>query len=144
LDEIGVKGKVSMKIFLSHSQRDAALAQKIAHGLRDEGLQVWLPEEELLPGDNWAEGISRALDQCDSMIALLTPNATQSSNVQWEMGYALGNKAYKKRVIPIVVGDEAESLLPWILERFQVVRIKNAGDAGKAVHEIAGQLLAAA
>jgi len=133
-----------MKIFLSYSQRDAALAQKIAHGLRGEGLQIWLPEEELLPGDNWAERISRALDECDSMVVLLTPNVTQSSNVQWEMGYALGNKAYSKRVIPIVVGSEAESMLPWILERFQVVRIKNASDAGKAVQEIAGQLLAAA
>ncbi len=133
-----------MKIFLSHSQRDAALAGKIAHGLRQEGLQVWLPEEELHPGDNWAEGISRALDACDSMVALLTPNASQSSNVQWELGYALGNKAYRKRVIPIVVGSEAESLLPWILEKFQVVRIKNIGEADRAVQEIAGQLLAAA
>jgi len=133
-----------MKIFLSYSQRDAALAQKIAYGLRGEGLQIWLPEEELLPGDNWAERISRALDECDSMVVLLTPNVTQSSNVQWEMGYALGNKAYSKRVIPIVVGSEAESMLPWILERFQVVRIKNASDAGKAVQEITGQLLAAA
>lgn len=133
-----------MKIFLSHAQRDAALAQKIAHGLRQEGLQVWLPEEELLPGDNWAEGTTRALDECDSMVTLLTPNAAQSGNVQWEMGYALGNKAYRKRVIPIVVGSEAESLLPWILERFQVVRIKSADDADQAIHEIAGQLLAAA
>jgi hypothetical protein len=48
-----------MKVFLSYSAGDASLARKIASGLRRERLAVWLPEEEILPGD--FEQLSRTL-----------------------------------------------------------------------------------
>lgn len=136
-----------MKVFLSYSQRDALLARNIADGLRREGLTVWAPGEEILPGDNWADRVSQALKECDAMVALLTVNTPPSSNVQWEIGYALGNKAYSHRVIPVLVGSEAQSpaqAVPWILERFRVIRLSEPGQTDKAVHEIVETLAAAA
>lgn len=136
-----------MKVFLSYSQRDAVLARKIADGLRREGLVVWVPGEEILPGDNWADRVSQALNECDAMVALLTANTPASSNVQWEMGYALGNKAYSHRVIPVLVGSEAQSpaqAVPWILERFRVIRLSEPGQTDRTVHEIVETLATAA
>lgn len=136
-----------MKIFLSHASRDATLARRIAEGLRREGLTVWLAEEEILPGDNFAEQISQALAQCDSMVALLTSNAAQSDIVPMALGYALGNKAYRHRVLPVLVGIETQALqetLPWILERFRVFRLPQPEQADETVREIAETLLAAA
>lgn len=136
-----------MKVFLSHSPRDAGLARDIAGGLRREGLAVWLADEEIFPGDNWAERVSQALKECDAMVALITPDAGASSNVQWELGFAMGNKAYRKRVIPVLVGDDTHrppGNVPWILERFRVVRLDSSGDTNKAIQEIAESLAAAA
>ena len=136
-----------MKVFLSYSQRDVALARQIANGLRREGLAVWLPEEEILPGDNWADRVSQALNECDAMVALLTANTPPSSNVQWEIGYALGNKAYSHRVIPVLVGNEAQApakTVPWILERFRVIRLSEPDQTDRTVHEIVETLAAAA
>src|SRR5438034_4085576 len=106
-----------MKVFISHSLKDLGLARTIAKGLNKEGLDVWLAENEILPGDNWAERVSNALKECDAMVALLTPDALDNANVQWEMGFALGNKAYRQRLIPILLGNNGESSanhsLPW-------------------------------
>lgn len=134
-----------MKIFLSYANRDAALARRMAEGLRREGLNVWLAEEEILPGDNWGERVSHALAECDAMVALLTSH-TDESNVSWEIGYALGNKAYRHRVVPVLVGTETQALhetLPWILERFRVLRLPKPEHAEETVREIAETLAAA-
>ena len=136
-----------MKIFLSYSNQDSALARRIAEGLRREGLTVWLAEEEILPGDNWAERVSQALTGCDAMVALVTPQTAQSGNVRWDMSYALGNKAYARRLIPVLVGTETESMrsvVPWILERFCVLRLPEPERPDQTVREIAETLLAAA
>ena len=43
-----------MKVFLSHSHMDAPLAVRVSEALRRNGLEVWNPDLDLLPGDNWA------------------------------------------------------------------------------------------
>jgi hypothetical protein len=136
-----------MNIFLSYSSEDADLAHRIAEGLRREGLNVWLAEEEIFPGDNWAEHISRALTECDAMVALITPHTGQSGNVQRDMSYALGNKAYARRLIPVLVGTETQamrSVVPWILERFCVLQLPEPDRPEQTVREIAENLLAVA
>lgn len=136
-----------MKVFISHSPRGAALAQAVAVGLRREGLETWLPVDEVLPGDNWAERVSSALAECEAMVVLLTPDTLTSDNVQWEMSFALGNKAYRHRLVPVLVGNEKDmpaTALPWILERFQFLRLEEPGHTDELVHAIVGSLLAAA
>ena len=43
-----------MKVFLSHSHADAPLATRVSEGLQKKGLDVWDPDVDLFPGDNWA------------------------------------------------------------------------------------------
>jgi hypothetical protein len=136
-----------MKVFISHSPGGAALAQAVAVGLRREGLEPWLPVDEILPGDNWAERVSSALAECDAMVVLLTPDTVTADNVQWEMSFALGNKAYRHRLLPVLVGNERDmpaTALPWILERFRFLRLEEPERADELVHAIVGSLLAAA
>jgi hypothetical protein len=136
-----------MKVFISHSPRGAALAQAVAVGLRREGLETWLPVDEVMPGDNWAERVSSALAECEAMVVLLTPDTATADNVQWEMSFALGNKAYRHRLLPVLVGNERDmpaTALPWILERFRFLRLEEPERTDELVHAIVGSLLAAA
>lgn len=136
-----------MKVYLSHSPRDAELARELAVGLRREGLSVWLPAEEIYPGDNWAEQTSNALKECDAMVALLTPETPEAGNVQWDLDYALGNIAYRHRVIPVLVGNETEVSripFPWILERYRIIHLASPAQASQAVQDIVETLATAA
>lgn len=135
-----------MKVFISHTHQGEALAQKIADGLKNEGLQVWLPENEILPGDNWAEKISEALNHSQAMVALLTPDALHSGSVLQEVSFALGKKDYRQRLIPVLVGSADElplDAIPWILRRFQTIRLVGAKAVDETVKQISHALLVA-
>lgn len=136
-----------MKVFISHSAGDSHLAQTLAKSLRREGLEPWVAENEIMPGENWAERVSEALNQSDAMIALLTPNTLQTSSVQWEIGFALSNKSFRHRLIPVLVGSDSEiptSAMPWILEHFRFLRVNEPQKIGEVAAEIASVLSAAA
>ena len=119
-----------MKVFISHSSQDSVLARTVAAALQREGLEPWLAENEILPGDNWAERVSKALNECDAMVALVTADSGPPSHVHWEMSFAIGNIAYRKRLIPVLVGDESDTpttALPWILALCDLQAIQAAG-----------------
>ncbi|MBI3878349.1 MAG: toll/interleukin-1 receptor domain-containing protein [Verrucomicrobia bacterium] len=133
-----------MKVFISHVGKDESLARNVAKALRGEKLDVWLPSEQIFPGDNWAEQISRALQECEAMVALLTPGAMRSGNIEMEMGYALGSKQYRHRLIPVLVGDAPVEDMPWILQKFHYVRWNPDEGIESLAREIVGALMAAA
>ena len=93
-----------MKVFISHAHENEALAKKLGKALKRAGWDVW-DDEQILPGDNWAEKIGQALEESQAMVVLLTGAALSSSNVRWEIDYALGTKRLKNRLIPVLVGS---------------------------------------
>lgn len=107
-----------MKVLLSHSHADSQLADQISGALKQRGLQVWTPSVDLLPGDNWAAELARALEESNAMVVLLTPKPPDSE-VMRNIGYALGAENYRNRLIPVVVGDPAQvrAVVPWIIHR---------------------------
>jgi hypothetical protein len=118
-----------MKVFISHAFADKDLAQQVADVLRASGFQVW-DESQVLPGDNWGEKLAEALQDSDAMVVLLTRNSLQSPNVSYEIGYALGKKAYKDRVVPVIVGSPKQlprDKIPWVLNRFHVIDLAETG-----------------
>ena len=48
-----------MRVFISHSSEDTPVARQLARRLSEAGLNVWVPEDEILPGDNWAKKVGR-------------------------------------------------------------------------------------
>ncbi|HEY0050497.1 MAG TPA: toll/interleukin-1 receptor domain-containing protein [Pyrinomonadaceae bacterium] len=136
-----------MKVFLSYAHKDIDLAKKIEAVLEGEGLQVWNAETEILPGDNFAEKISDALKASDAMVVLLTPESLNSKWIQWEIEYALSNKSYNRRVIPVLVGsEESVSLesIPWILRKLQMIRLSKPEYAEREINQITEALKLAA
>jgi hypothetical protein len=113
-----------MKVFLSYSHRDDALASKLVKDLESEGVSVWYGGRDILPGDNWAEKIGKAL--ADAMVVLISASALESSSVKREIEYALGKKDYRYRVIPVVVGGRQilqAPDFPWILKKLNVIQL---------------------
>jgi hypothetical protein len=70
-----------MHIFIRHSSKDKLLARQLAQRLSTTGLKVWIPEDEVLPGDNWAKKVGQALGESDLMVVLVTPHAFETGGM---------------------------------------------------------------
>ncbi len=117
-----------MRIFLSHAQSDREFAGRIARDLEGAGHEVW-SDKEVLPGDNWASALGKALDSADVLVALVSPDAIKSAFVTKEWEYALGQERFAGRVFPIEVKPTRKA--PWILERLQVIRAASVNEASR-------------
>ena len=118
-----------MNVFISHSDKDSALAYKLSDGLNQFGFSVW-DERAIFPGDNYADIIGKALKNSQAMVVLLTPDGLSSQNVQSEINYALAEQAYSGRLIPVLANSVSIEQIPWVLRRFQVVNIDNQEQEG--------------
>lgn len=131
-----------MKVFISHSHKDEALAKKVASILQDCGLDAW-DDSEILPGENWAEKTAQALNESEAMIVLLTPEALESPWVQREIEYALTKESYSHRLFPVVVGTSEEvprESIPWILRSLKVINLTEQSEIEEGIKEISQAL----
>ena len=122
-----------MKVFVSHTTEDADLARRVGKALEDAGFDVWDAARDVLPGDNWALEAGQALRDADAMVVLLTPAGVRSPFVRADLEYALGEKTFKGRLIPLIVGTPQEITdeeLPWILKRLHTVRLERGDEEG--------------
>src|SRR5215211_5102519 len=79
------------RIFLCHASEDKAQVCEVYHRLRAiEGFEPWLDEEDLLPGQDWAREIPRALQTSDFILIFLSRGSVAKRGyVQREMKLAL-------------------------------------------------------
>jgi len=125
-----------MKIFVSYARSDKEFALSLAKQLTGQGHRVWVDLLALFPGDNWPLEIGKALEDCDAMIVLLSPNSAASEEQRHEIDYALVSDQYAGRVIPVFVRPTKD--YPWILDKFAAVHANNnPAGAGRRI----GQLL---
>lgn len=132
-----------MKVFVSSYYSDRALARRVIDALKQSGFEVWDPEREIFPGDNWAARVAEALEKSDTMVVLLTPNALASGIVQHDISYALSNEDFDGRLIPVFVGSREsfpEDSVPWIVRRLKTVSLPEHSQAEKDLQQIAQAL----
>jgi hypothetical protein len=132
-----------MKVYISYPRTNSALAERIVKELDQAGLDVWFDEREIFPGDNWAGKISEALKESDAMVVVLTPDILKSGWVQHEISYALGEKHFNGRVIPVFVGSPEsfpENSVPWILRHLKAVNLPDHAPAEEDLQQIAQAL----
>lgn len=129
-----------MKVFISYSRKDEALAEKVVASLEEAGLDAWYDKREIVPGENWAESIARGLKESDAMVVLLTPNSLDSDLVRLDIDFALGENAYNNRLIPVFVGEPADLpsvKIPWIFKHLKSVRLSEYGRDNEQLKQIA-------
>jgi hypothetical protein len=127
-----------MNVFLSHARKDSALARQLAERLTRAGLTVWIADDQIVPGENWAKKIGKALDAAGLMVILLTPRALESDSVRQDIEFALSSRKFEGRVFSVFVGStlEAGKDMPWILLKLPHARVESAKDFPDVVKEI--------
>lgn len=80
----------TLSVFLCHSSGDRASARDLYGSLSSSGVQPWLDEENLLPGQDWNQEIRKAVRNSDVVIVCLSHRAINKAGyVQKEIRYAL-------------------------------------------------------
>jgi hypothetical protein len=124
-----------MKVFVSYAGPDRDFALALREQLTNKGHYVWVDDRTVLPGDNWPLEIGRALQNCDSMVVLLSPNSGKSEIQRHEINFALSSDRYSGRVIPVFIGPAKN--YPWILDEFPTVHVNaNPAAAGRKIGEL--------
>lgn len=77
-------------IFISYAREDAEAARRLYRDLKAEGLDVWLDQESLLPGQDWQSVIRLNIANCRYFLALLSHNSVNKIGyVQKELKEAM-------------------------------------------------------
>ena len=83
-------GQRRLRVFLCHASKDKKPVRDLYRQLRADGIDPWLDEEDLLPGQKWQEEIPNAIRDADVVLICLSKQSTNREGyVQEEIRFAL-------------------------------------------------------
>lgn len=103
-------------VFLSHGSADEPAVETLAGRLRDEGLRVFFPRWELVPGAHWQEALEKGLADSRTCAVFVGPQGIGPWHTA-EMRVALDQRVEKepKRVIPVLLPGASPDAIPSFL-----------------------------
>jgi hypothetical protein len=89
-DRVVFEPNQRIKVFLAYAQEDRAKVKKLYRALQKAGLEPWMDQEKLLPGQNWPRAIERAIELSDFFISCFSGHsAAKRGHFQCELRHAL-------------------------------------------------------
>lgn len=101
-----------MYIFISHSSKDAEIANQICEFLEGKGKKCFLAPRDIRPGKEYAEEIVNGIDSSSAMILIMSENSNHSPHVLREVERAVS------KAVPILAYKIEEVELSKSLEYF--------------------------
>jgi hypothetical protein len=109
------------QVFLSHASHDHAQARRLKDFLVAHRVPVWFSPHHIRGAQQWQDEIGAALSRCGWFIVLLTPHAVRSMWVKRELQYALSEKRYENRIVPVLLKQCDYRALSWTLAQLQII-----------------------
>ncbi|HET9590608.1 MAG TPA: TIR domain-containing protein, partial [Anaerolineales bacterium] len=112
-----------LKVFLCHASGDKPPVRNLYKRLVVEGVDVWLDQEKLLPGQDWQVEIPRAVREADVVIICLSNKSiTKEGYIQKEIRFALDSAEEKPEgTIFLIPARLEDCVVPERLNRWQWV-----------------------
>lgn len=123
-----------VEVFLSHATEDRTVAAELADMLRRHHVPVWFSRTDIRGAQQWHDEIGEALNRCDWFMIILTPKSVQSMWVKRELVYALQEKRYENRIVPLLYEACAVDHLSWVLRQLQTIDLQQRVEEG--YHEL--------
>lgn len=102
-------------VFLSHSSKDKAFTRLLYDDLRRLGVNCWLDEKQILPGDSIMSEVDRGIRLWDRLILICSRNSLSPNSGWWveqELERALAKERELRRtgiearmIIPVTIDD---------------------------------------
>lgn len=118
------------EVFLSHSSRDRQFATEVAEVMRRHGIPVWYSRTNIVGAQQWHHEIGEALRRCNWFVIILSPSALRSTWVENELLFALNNRRYRRKIVPLLYKSCKYERLSWTLSSFQIVDFRESVNDG--------------
>ena len=92
-----------INVFISYSQDDKELADKIRRALADAGVAMSTADDRVPPGARLRETLVKKLDRADAVVAVVSKSTVESSWTMTELGIAWGAN---KKIIGVLAPDQ--------------------------------------
>jgi hypothetical protein len=117
------QGKRPLKVFLCHASGDKPAVRQLYKRLVVEGIDAWLDQEKLLPGQDWRLEIPKAVREADVVVICLSNRSiTKEGYIQKEIKFALDIAEEKPEGTIFVIPARLEDCpVPERLNRWQWV-----------------------
>jgi hypothetical protein len=77
------------KVFISYASKDAEVAKAVCKVLEAEDIRCWIAPRDILPGEEYADAIIEALNNCQLFLVILSEESNSSSQVRREVERAV-------------------------------------------------------
>lgn len=110
-------------VFLSHSTYDKERVRRLAEGLRDARLRVWLDEWVIQPGDDIYAAIENGLEYARTLVLCMSQSAIDSDWVKLERNTTIFRdpQNQERRFIPLMLED---CIPPAVIRRLAYVDLR--------------------
>ena len=106
------------QVFLSHTDEDREIEEKVRKSLMREGFTVWSSQQDITTGVDFQEAINHGIEAADNVVYLLSESSLESAYCQQEIEYAL---SLKKRIIPLRLSALKPEQIPPDLRSLQYI-----------------------
>lgn len=93
-------------IFISYSSKNKDIADIVCSTLEEANLQCWIAPRDISPGEQYAAGIVRGIDNAKCMVLIFSEAANKSQHVLREIERCVGNNTI---IIPFKIDTEMPS-----------------------------------
>ncbi|ACK72656.1 TIR protein [Gloeothece citriformis PCC 7424] len=112
---------IPSEAFLSHSSQDHEFISKLVNELRRHGIPLWYSKTNIIGAQQWHDEIGSALRRCDWFLVVLSTNSVKSMWVKRELIFALQQKRFENRIVPILYESCDFESFSWVLPSFQII-----------------------
>jgi hypothetical protein len=116
--EPGQASPPKAKIFISYARKDLTFADQLAAALKTRGFQVLMDRSEIYAFEDWWKRIEVLIEQSDTVVFVLSPDAVKSTVALKEISYAA---SLNKRFAPIVHRQVNDGSVPLALLQLNFV-----------------------
>src|SRR5580692_11364237 len=106
------------KIFISYSRKDMAFADQLEAALKVRGFEPLIDRTEIYAFEDWWKRLQALIEQADTNVFVLSPDAVASREALKEVEYAT---SLNKRFAPIVCRRVDEGATPEALRRLNFI-----------------------
>src|SRR5262252_4287066 len=126
-----------LKVFTSYSRKDStAFVDELVLGLEDRGFTPILDRHDIKPGEPWEARLGGLIEQSDTVVFVVSPEAVKSERCDWEIDKTL---ALSKRLLP-VIHKPLDTKIPPKLSELQFIRFDTAPGMMRPLRELAEAL----
>jgi hypothetical protein len=130
------EGRRRPLVFFSHTHSDEGRVRPFADAIRSHGLDVWMYEERIRPGDSLLETISRGLRSAECLAFFMSRASVESRWMRQELSIVMAERLSSHGKGPIVIPILLDDVdLPPVLRDVKYIDLRS-GDLSQAATEV--------